>query len=282
MTLHTPVPRFRPLATMLGMFALLPATVMAQGGTAPSPAPASADAPEGFIQQRSVTVHPGEFRAAPLVYGPAGPTGMGRVAGAPGNSDAFSFSGGDQLQLGDRLYLVPPDGPLAVGGVLIVADSGGVLPGGGRVMLPTGMVRVERIAAGEAVTARVIEQYGPMRIGQPVMQYQQPTAMPTGFVAVSDPVAATVAWRPLSPVLPGTMQWMVLEASAGANLVPGDQLTLVRPRVQTRDGVTLPEEPLGTAIVVRSGDYGVTALLIRIQSGVITEGTVARRTGAAR
>ncbi len=266
------------MAALIASLALFPATIVAQGSTAPAPV----DAPDGFIQQRSVTVNPGEFRSAPLVYGPAGPEGMGRIAGAPGGSAEFSFAQGDQLQLGDRLYLVPPAGSVTVGAVLIVADSAGRLPGGGRVMQPMGMVRVERVVAGEAVTARVIEQYGPLRVGQPVMHYQQPAAIPTGFTASSDPITATVAWRPLAPVLPGVMQWMVLEAADAANFRPGDQLTLVRPRVATADGVLLPEESLGTAIVVRSGAYGVTALLLRIQGGIITEGTAARRTAVAR
>ena len=42
----------------------------------------------------------------------------------------------------------------------------------------------------------------------------------------------------------------------------GDQFTLVRPRSTGPQGMTLPEEPLALARVVRVSDHGITVMLI--------------------
>src|SRR5690606_21580903 len=182
----------------------------------------------------------------------------------------------DQIQFQDDVYLVPPGGA-SLGSSYVVVDSVAVLPGGGIVMQPTGVVRVERVSEGQAATARVVAQFAPMRVGQFVITMDDVPAPTPNPTPVSEPVSATFAWRPGAPALPGVLQWLVLEVEDGVGFAPGEQIGVVRPPVASRFGTMLPEEQLGEALVVRTGTHGVTALLMQVKHGVISEGTVARR-----
>ncbi|HLV27364.1 MAG TPA: hypothetical protein VKZ41_13735 [Gemmatimonadales bacterium] len=266
--IHRTTFAWRTLAPALLLALSVPAATSAAQGT-----PASAS--ERAIASSSVL--PGEFRAAPIVFSPTGPMIRGQVVGTSGHFDSPSFAKTDQIQFQDRIYVVPPGGA-SLGMSFVVVDSVATLPGGGIVMLPTGVVRIERAADGQAATARVVEQFAPMRVGQHLLSMENvPPATPNPS-PVSEPVGARVAWRPGAPALPGVLQWMVLEQFEGTTYSPGDRITLVRTaKEDTRYGVTLPEEELGEAIVVRSGTHGVTALLLNMEHGAISEGTVARR-----
>lgn len=267
MTHSTSLPRLTWAPALLLAATLPIASLGAQGSVAPSP---------GSRAAASTSVLPGEFRAAPIVFSPAGPLARGRVVGYSGNFETFSFAETDQFQFQDLVYVDLPGGA-SLGASYVVVDSVTTLPGGGIVMQPTGVVRVERTADGQASTARVVEQFAPMRVGQIVLPMDAtpaPTPRPT---PVSEPVTASVVWRPSTPALPGTLQWMVLEVAEGASYAPGDRLSLVRPPTRSAYGTMLPEEVLGEAIVVRTSPHGVTALLIDVNHGAITEGTVARR-----
>jgi len=59
----------------------------------------------------------------------------------------------------------------------------------------------------------------------------------------------------------------------------GDQFTLVLPRRDGSNGLTLPEEPVALARVVRITNYGVTVMLIDQRHPSIAIGTRARLSG---
>lgn len=265
--IHRPTTAWRQLVPALLLALTVPvATVEAQGS--------------GVVRERataSSSVLPGEYRAAPIVFSPVGPVIRGQIVGTSGHFDTPSFARTDQIQYQDRIYVVPPGGA-SLGMSFVVVDSVAVLPGGGIVMAPTGVVRVESANAGEAATARVVAQYGPMRVGQFLVGMDNVPAATPNPTPVSEPVSARVAWRPGAPALPEALQWMVLEHSDGGSYSPGDRVTLVREaKADSRYGVTLPEEELGEALVVRSSTHGSTVLLLGIKHGAITEGTAARR-----
>jgi hypothetical protein len=256
---------------------LAPALLLALGAPAVA---AQAQEPSAAVRARaaaSTSVLPGEYRAAPIVFSPAGPITRGRVVGAPGRFESPSFANTDQVQYQDPVYVVPPGGG-SLGMSFVIVDSVAVLPGGGIVMQPTGVVRIERTAEGQASTARVVQQFAPIRVGQFLIGMDDVPAATPNPTPVSEAPGARLAWRPGSPALPGSLQWVVLEPIDGATFAPGDQITFVRPaQADSRFDIMLPEEELGQAIVVRSGTHGVTARLLHIRHGVISEGTLARR-----
>lgn len=271
--MHRMTPSRRTWASTLVLALSVPAVAIgAQDATNAAPGSNAAAA----RATASASVLAGEHRAAPIVFSPAGLMARGRLVGAAGSFDTPTFAKTDQIQFQDRVYVVAPGGA-ALGTSYVVVDSVAVLPGGGIVMLPTGVVRVERTSGDQAATARVVQQFAPMRVGQFLITMDDVPVSTPNPTPVTEPVSSTVVWRPGAPALPGVLQWLVLETESGANFAPGDQLALVRPSTGSSYGVTLPEEVLGQALVVRSGTHGVTALLLQIDHGAITEGTVARR-----
>jgi hypothetical protein len=71
---------------------------------------------------------------------------------------------------------------------------------------------------------------------------------------------------------------VVLDASLEDGVKVGDQFTFYRPRVRTDRGVTLPEEPIGVAQVVRVTERGTTGIVVDMRHPAITTGTRARLT----
>ena len=229
----------------------------------------------------SSSVLPGEYRAAPIVFSPVGALSAGQVVGSAGSFDAYGFAATDQIQFQDRIYVNGPGGA-GQGARYVVVDSVASLPNGGIVMQPTGVVLVEQVTPGHASTARVVEQFAPMRIGQQVLPLEPVPAATPAPSPVSEPVSSSVAWRAGEPALPGVLQWLVLETVPGASYSPGDRVELVRPAEMSEYGVMLPDEVLGSAIVIRTSAHGVTALLTTIAHGTISEGTAARRSARGR
>jgi hypothetical protein len=175
------------------------------------------------------------------------------------------------------VFIVVPPGMTSSAGTRYVAvRRGPMLEGVGQVMIPTGIVRIERAQAGQAVEARVVARFEQLLIGDQLVTMEvvpsnlpRPTGQAIG-------ARTRVLWIEGEPVLPSLQSYVVVERGAGLRL--GDQITFFRERRTMDDGVALPESDIGIAQIVRVTPQAATALVIDQTSGAIREGTAARVT----
>jgi LysM repeat protein len=239
------------------------------------------------LEYAHTPVRVGEFYAAPWLDAVGGPKGQGKLvatAEIPGIAKTLAVA--ERLGPETRAYITLPAGIVAAkGDRLVVFNRGAVLQDGGQVMQPTAIVQVEATDnGGEATTVRIIQQYDEVIIGQGVMPLDR-------FNMTTDAHAAPLALGPQShvifvpsrAVLPSIGSYIILDATTKDGVKLGDEFTLYRPREKapipgTSDQVTLPEEPIALAQVVKVTDHGTTAIILDQRQPSIKEGTAARLT----
>ncbi len=236
-------------------------------------------------QYPHTAVRPGEFYTAPWVDHRGGPAGQGRLVAVADIPGIVQASRRELLFPQDRAYITAPDGVvLARGDRLMVFDHGPVVDGGGEVMIPTGIVEVERADNGGPSTVRVVEQFGKIALGQsvlPLARFKMSTEERPSPIMLG--VEGTVIFIPTRTVLPSLQTYVILNTTAKDGVKVGDQFTLYRPRKRVEvpgesETVVLPEEAIALAQVVRVTDRGTTAIIVDQRQPAIREGVRARLT----
>lgn len=231
-------------------------------------------------RESRTSVREGEYDAAPWVGPVGGPSDAGQLIATAAIPGIAQVTQERRLTIGDRAYMTPPsDAVPARGDRYMTVTLGPKLVGGGQVVIPTGIVEVERVSDGDAVTVRVVKQYRELQIGDAVIPFEQ-LVMATGVrpTPLTLGPEAKVVYLPSEHVLPSLLYYVVLDATLQDGVKVGDQFTLFRPRVRTDHGVMLPEEPIALAQVVRVTDHGVTGIIVSQRHPAIHEGTLARLT----
>jgi hypothetical protein len=220
------------------------------------------------------TIRPGEFYAAPWVDADGGPANAGSIVGT-GDVPAIPLTEAERpLQSHERVFItVPPGMASAAGARYIAVRRGPMIEGVGQVMIPTGILSVERAQPGQAVEARVVARFEPVMIGDQVVSMENLPANLPRPVAVGGGAQTRVLWIKSEPVLPSLQSYVVV---AAAGLRIGDQITFYRERRTTSSGVVLPESEIAVAQIVRTTAHGSTALIINQTYGAIEEGSPAR------
>jgi hypothetical protein len=183
------------------------------------------------------------------------------------------------------VYLTLPGGIVAArGDRLLLFAKGPQVNDGARVMLPTGIVEVERADDGDATTARIVAQFGTIETGQGVVPLDRFTlgteSRPAPLLLGTE---AKVVYVSDDVILPTVGFYVVLDATAKDGVKVGDQFTLFKPRrhVQLESNgrdVVLPEERIALAQVVKVTDRGATAVIVDQMHPAIALGTRARLT----
>ena len=223
------------------------------------------------------TIRPGEFYAAPYVDRQGGPANAGHITGTtevPGIPLTIEER---PLQSYERVTIVVPPGMSSAGGTRYMAvRRGPMLEGVGQIMLPTGIVLIERAQPGQAVEARIVARFEPMMIGDQLVSME---AAPSGMakpVAQANGAQTSVLWIKGDPVLPSLQSYVIVNGSSASGMRVGDQITFYRERHTDREGVVQPESPIAIAQIVRVTAQASTALIIDQMNSGPSEGTLAR------
>ena len=229
-------------------------------------------------------VREGEFIAAPWLERAGAVKREGRIVGSAELPGIAQASNRQRIIAHERVYITLPAGTVASPGDRFVTLANGPrLADGAQVVVPTGIVEVERVGNDEASTVRVVQQFGDMLIGQevaPLERFTMPAdARPT---PLENGTECTVVSVPAGVVLPSIGYYVILSATASDGVKLGDQFTLYSARrkaaVDGTSSVTLPEEPVALAQVVKVTDLGTTALVVSQRHPVIRTGVNARLT----
>lgn len=231
-------------------------------------------------------VRAGDFYAAPWVERAGTERREGRIVQSTVLAGIAQASDRARLAVQERVYITLPEGTVASPGDRFVAlEEGPELRDDKQVVVPTGIVEVERAGNGDAPTARVIRMFGDMQIGQDIAPLEHfsmdPADRPEPLMLGTECKVIAV---PSTVVLPTIGYYVILSATAADGVQVGDQFTLYRPRTSvsvpgegTRS-VTLPEEEIALAQVVRVTDLATTALVTSQRHPVIKTGVNARLT----
>lgn len=236
-----------------------------------------ASASQTQIRAPAPTLRPGEVYAAPYVEREGGPPNAGHIIGT-GDVSTIPLTVAERpLQSHERVFIdVPPGMTSAAGTRYIAVRRGPILEGIGQVMIPTGVVRIERAQPGQAVEARVVARFEQLFIGDELVTMDAiPSNLPRP-AAQSRGVETSVLWVEGSPALPSLQSYLLLDASPATRFRPGDQVTLYRERQTTADGTVLPESEIAVAQIVRATSQAASAIIIHQSHAAIEEGTRGR------
>lgn len=195
----------------------------------------------------ALTVRPGEYEAAPYVVPSNRSLGAGRLLGGV-DTPALGLTSDAGFRIYDRLYITPPAGmTLHRGDRVVVARTHDDVHDLGTIIEPTGVLRIDSVAAHGPAIAELITQYGtvvPQQIIVPAGQsFEATTERPVGG---SYPTSAKLVWIKGTPELPSLQTYVVLAAGMATGVRPGDQFTLYDDEASKRiPGVA----PVATATV---------------------------------
>jgi hypothetical protein len=232
-------------------------------------------------REPSSAVRAGEFYAAPFAERSGGPRHSGRILETSEIPGVRTTTQRSRLQLLEKIYIKAPNGERGNAGDRYMSYTlGPEVAGVGQIVIPTGIVEVERPGENEATTARIVRQFDEVKIGQgliPLETFSFPVDVRPMPVEEGG-AQAKVVWIRNKPVLPSLQQYIVLDTKGENEVRMGDRLTLVRPVTKSPRGDRLPEQVIAEAQVVKVTRYGATAMIVGQVQPAIRTGTPARVT----
>src|SRR5690349_9113912 len=176
---------------------------MALVGALVAPTALIAQTTQAQARAAAVTIKPGEFYAAPWVDRAGGPANAGRIVGT-GDVPGIPLTEAERpLQSNERVFVTLPPGMSSAPGTRYLAVRfGPALEGAGQVVVPTGVIAVERAQPGQAAEARVVARYQPMEIGDQLVTMDPAPANLPRPAAVAGGAGTRALWVLGDPVLP--------------------------------------------------------------------------------
>ena len=226
----------------------------------------------------TLTVRPGEYEAAPYLVADDKPLVAGVVIG-PVDVPALGLASDAGYRTFDRIYISAPAGSYYhVGQTLIVARAEATVTDIGRVVEPTGVVRVDSVGTGGRAVGVISRQFSAISAGQslvpPGQSFESTTVRP---IVGSYPVTAKLVWIQGSPRLPSVQSYVILGAGESKGLRLGDQFTLFDDG-RLSDGTMAPLASTATVTIVRVTPLGATGMVVHQTQPEIRVGMPSRLT----
>jgi hypothetical protein len=217
--------------------------------------------------------------AAPWIDSIGGPKTVGRLTDLVAPSGIAKAELPEFLQLFDRAYANLSAGTLGAANERYLVVSNGPLLGSGQLVIPTGVVEVERRPDGESATVRVVKLFGGLKLGQglipiPVERIPEDVEPEPELLGVG----ANVVWIADRAIIPSIADYVILDATHMDGVAAGDRFTVLLPRRTGSAGTILPEEPIALLKVVRVTDRGTTAVLVAQRHPALHVGSRAKLT----
>jgi len=176
---------------------------------------------------------------------------------------------------------LPKGRPANIGDRYLAFVHGPAIGDDSQLMIPTAIVRVEGGQFGQLTLARVIRQFGEIRLDQSLIPLE--SVLPSAAMMqtpVTNGGTAHVLWVHENPVLPSVQTYVVLSAESGNNVHVGDQFTLMDASVDATHPA--PPVPAAVAQVVRVTPYAITAIVVDHDQPTIRAGMPAKLTATMR
>lgn len=233
------------------------------------------------IQEPAAAVRVGDFLQAPFMWDAAGVTGTGRLIEGSSTDGIGITKTQRPIQYMEDVWVSMPQGVEVAPDVrVLVFRYGPTVDGQGRVVIPTGIVRITATTADGRARGTVVAKFEDIFAGQELMPLDTLVIAPGTYpTRVEFGVATKVAYMYGEPVLPPVGHQIIFAAKASDGLVPGDQLTLSVPGGRASDGSQLPAQDVAIAQVTRVTQWGASAVIMSQTDAGIVTGMAARVTG---
>jgi len=231
-------------------------------------------------RSRSGMPRRGEIEAAPYADRDGGPRAAGRLVSSVDRPGIKSTIVQSRYQLNDDLYVNLPRGQVArLGDLYMSYVLGPNLGDFGQVVIPTGILRIESVTSGQSAVARIIRQFGEIKLDQRVTQAPD-VAVPTGTLSqVVGGLRGTVVYVPDEPVLPSIGHYILVSPNARNGVHVGDEVTFIDNSIGGDQRDAAPPVVAGVGQVVRVTQYAATAIIVRQTQPTIRNGMPVRLTG---
>ena len=232
------------------------------------------------LRTRASAVRAGDYLRAPFMTAAAGIAQPGSVD-ATTSVNVVGIELSDRpIQLNERIYVHLPKGtPGERDQRFLTFRYGPDIAGEGKVVVPTGVVRLNGAATGGRAEAVLLTKFEDVYAGHGLVPLDTISDRPGIFPTRVEFGARTkLVYIYLEPVLPSIGHHVIFAAGATAGLVPGDQITVQRDMGVDSRGVPLPPEDIAVAQVTRVTPQGTSAVLINVTDGGLLKGQAARVT----
>ncbi len=234
-----------------------------------------------LVRAPASAVRAGDHIQAPFMWENSGVAGAGRITETT-QADGVGFTIANRpIQYFETVFVQLPDGAQgAPDERYLVFRYGPEVRGQGKVVIPTGVVKLSAASVGGRAEAVLVAKFEDVSIGHMLMPLDtldvQPGVFPT---LVEFGLETKVSYMYGEPVLPPVGHQIIFAAGASDGLVPGDQLTLQLPMGRGSDGRELPPQDVAVAQVTRVTPWGASAIIIAQSDGGLRTGMAARVTG---
>jgi LysM repeat protein len=242
---------------------------------------AAAAAASGVIGRSGTSkVRRGEIEAAPYAERGGGPRNPGRLISSvdrPGIKTSIVQS---RYQLNDDLYIALPRGAVPrLGDTYMSYILGPDLGEFGTVVVPTGIVRIESISSAQGAVARIIRQFGEIKLEQRIISAPE-LPYPTGTLsAVAGGTRGKVVYVHDEPVLPSIGHYVLISSSSRNGIQVGDEITFIDNSTGREESDPAPPVIAGIGQVVRVTPFAATTIIVRQTQPTIRDGMPVRLTG---
>ena len=243
-------------------------------------AAAAATAATGEVigRARPSAVRRGEVEAAP--YADRGPRGAGRLVSSVDRMGIKASTEQARYQLNDELYAELPRGATArLGDRYMSYVLGPDLGGNGQVIIPTSILQIESLPAGQRPIARIVRQFAEVKLDQRLIQAPE-IVLPDGSLSpVSGGPRGRVLYVHNEPVLPSIGHYVIISPNASNGLTVGDEVTFIDNRTGRSNDDAAPPVVAGIGQVVRVTPFAATAIIVHQEQPTIRDGMPVRLTG---
>jgi LysM repeat protein len=225
-------------------------------------------------------VRRGEVEAAPYTDRSGGPRGVGRLVASVDRPGIHASIADSRFQLNDYLYVdLPHNAAPQIGDSYMSYVLGPDLGGYGQVIVPTGILRVESLPAGQRPVVRIVKQFDAIWLDQPLIAAPDISA-PVGQLApVVGGTRGKVIYIPNQPILPSIGHYAIISQTESSGVAVGDEITFIDNSTGREDENPAPPVIAAIAQVVRVTPYATTAIIVRQAQPTLRDGMPARVTG---
>ena len=239
---------------------------------------AAAASGEVIGRYRPSAVRRGEVEAAP--YADRGPRGPGRLVSSVDRMGIKASIEQARYKLNDELYAELPRGATPrLGDRYMSYVLGPDLGGNGQVIIPTGIVQVEDMPAGQHPIVRVLRQFSEIKLDQRLIAAPE-IVLPEGSLSpVSGGARGKVLYVHNEPVLPSIGHYVIISPNSSNGLTVGDEVTFIDNKAGRSDSEGAPPVVAGVGQIVRVTPFSATAIIVHQEQPTIRDGMPVRLTG---
>jgi LysM repeat protein len=225
-------------------------------------------------------VRRGEVETAPYAERGGGPRNAGRLVASVDRPGIKTNIIQIRYQINDDLFLDLPRGLVPrLGDSYMSYILGPDLGDNGQVVIPTGILRIESLPQGQRPIARIMKQFGEIKLDQQVTVAPD-IPLPSGAISpLGGGMRGRVVYVHETPVLPSIGHYVIISPNAKTGIHVGDEVTFIDNSTGREDPSPAPAVTAAIGQVVRVTPYASTVIIVRQTQPTIRDGMPVRLTG---